>query len=190
MKRKRIRAALLCALLFLALWRDTLGLLRLTLLCAALHEAGHILAYRAVCGAWPALRLGMGGAALQCGFMGRDQEAFVVCAGPCTNFLCALLALALIQAQASYGAYAFAAVNLCTGCYNLLPLGMLDGARLLQLCLPARLLPLADAAEQLARTLVCAAGVTIALAARTAPGDLRLAALLAAGYLAMGTRRS
>lgn len=187
---KRVRAALLCALLFLALWWDSLGLLRLTLLCAALHEGGHLLAYRAACGAWPALRLGLGGAALQCGFLSKDQEAFVVCAGPCVNFLCALIALAAVQARASYGAYAFAAVSLCTGCYNLLPLGMLDGARLLQLFLPARLLPLADAAERLTRALACAAAVTFALAARIAPADLRLAALLAAGYLMMGARRS
>lgn len=183
---KRGRAALLCALLFLALWRDSMGLLRLTLLCAALHEAGHILAFRCVCGAWPVLRPGFGGAALQCGLMSREQETMVVCAGPCVNFVCALAALAVVQARASYGVYAFAAVSLCTGCYNLLPLGMLDGARLLQLFLPAWWLPLADTAGRLTRTLVCAAGVTFALAARDAPPDLRIAAVLAAGYLTLG----
>ena len=63
--------------------------------------------------------------------MPRTQELWVLAAGPLANFIMAALLLQLHR-QASYALYFLAAVSLCTGVYNLMPFGVLDGARLLQ----------------------------------------------------------
>ncbi|MFQ9678706.1 MAG: M50 family metallopeptidase [Ruthenibacterium lactatiformans] len=64
------------------------------------------------------------------------HELWVLAAGPLANFIMAALLLQLHR-QASYALYFLAAVSLCTGVYNLMPFGVLDGARLLQNLLPA-----------------------------------------------------
>ncbi|MEG1070019.1 MAG: hypothetical protein RSE27_07420, partial [Ruthenibacterium sp.] len=43
-----------------------------------------------------------------------------------------------MQHSASYRLWFLLCVSFCTGCYNLLPFGVLDGARLLKSITPAR----------------------------------------------------
>ncbi len=125
---------LLFAAAFLLGW-DGSGLLRLGLLCALLHEAGHVLAFRALLGRWPCVVVGLTGLRipLRGVFLRRRQELWLAAAGPLANLAGCLAALAwMAAAGAALGGYWFAAVNLLVGAANLLPLPGLDGARILQ----------------------------------------------------------
>lgn len=179
------RALLLGGLLFIGFLYDSMGFLRMALLCSFLHEAGHVLVFVLCTGHWPKLRLGFGGIALSgAQQLGRKQELAVLCAGPAANFLFAAGLYCLAQQRASYGVYFLAAVSFCTGAYNLLPLELLDGGRILQNLASGRHAPLAARVQRWALVLFCAvcaaAGFCSALEWRA-----RIAALLAAAYIAM-----
>ena len=128
------RPLLLLTLLILLLLRDHSGLARTALLASVLHETGHVLAYWCLRRELPALSLSPCGIALrwQSGIGETPRRHLLVAAaGPAVNLLLCAGALTLMQVQASYWGYTFAGVNLCTGLFNLLPLGGLDGARIL-----------------------------------------------------------
>ena len=93
----------------------------------------------------------------------------------------ALLFLQLHR-QASYALYFLAAVSLCTGVYNLMPFGVLDGARLLQNLLPAEKQDALRRAQRLLLCLFCAAALGFALLGGM-PRGARAAAFLGPGYL-------
>ena len=80
------------------------------------------------------------------------------------------------------GVYFFAAVHLCMGLYNCLPFGVLDGARLLALMVPAQGLP---ALARIQRALLAAFFLLAGLAALLVPlpFQARCAAALAPCYL-------
>ncbi|MDD4850228.1 MAG: peptidase [Gemmiger sp.] len=112
---------------------DGLGLARMGLACALLHEGGHVAAYWLLLRCPPRLELSafgicmrMGGVALPPG-----QELLLALAGPLANALLCLGALAGMQRVwgYSYGGYWFAAVNCLVGGCNLLPVPGLDGPR-------------------------------------------------------------
>lgn len=137
MGKGRLRAARPLLALFwytlLLMW-DSTGLLRLGLAAALLHELGHVAVYWALLRRLPritvslwGLCLSMGGAALTPG-----QTLLLAAAGPAAN--AALAAAALLGMGLwgyTYGGYWFAAVNLLTGGFNLLPVPGLDGAVML-----------------------------------------------------------
>ena len=75
-----------------------------------------------------------------------------------------------------------AAVSLCTGVYNLMPFGVLDGARLLQNLLPAEKQDALRRAQRLLLCLFCAAALGFALLGGM-PRGARAAAFLGPGYL-------
>ena len=118
---------------------DHTGFARLGLLAALLHEWGHILVYRRLSGHWPRLRWAGFGVALAIGeteFCPREQF-LLAAAGPCANFLWAAGAWVWVtQIRAGYYPAFFAAANVCVGAFNLLPVGPLDGNRML--CLGKR----------------------------------------------------
>lgn len=125
-----ITLACLCAgLLF-----DPAGFLRLALLASFIHEAGHIVFYIICKFKLPKLTLTAGGISLNStADLTLKQDFVVTLSGPLFNFAAAIIISLLIQNKASYMLYFFAAVNICIGVYNLLPIGVLDGARLLML---------------------------------------------------------
>lgn len=187
------RAMLLGGLLFIGFLYDSMGFLRMALLCGFLHEAGHVLVFLLCTGRWPKLCLGFGGIALSgAQALGRKQELAVLCAGPAVNFLFAAVLYGIAQQRASYGVYFLGAVSFCTGAYNLLPLEVLDGGRILQNLAAGRHTSLAVRLQRWVLFLFClvcaAAGCCSALEWRA-----RIAALLAAAYIAVqewGPKRS
>ena len=174
---------LLCACLAAGLLFDPMGFLRMALVCSVIHEAGHVLVYFLCARRLPRLRPGLGGVSLEeGGMLTAGQDMAVLCAGPAANFLFSSALYVCALRQARYGFYFLAAVSLCTGLYNLLPLGVLDGTRILQNLLnPAQLVCLAQAQRGLL-VLLFFAGIGIALCAPLPPAA-RVAALLAPGYL-------
>ena len=133
-----VQPVLLCACLAAGLLFDPMGFLRMTLVCAFVHESGHVLAYMLCAHKLPGLHFSAGGIGLSgAEQLPRTQELWVLAAGPLANFIMAALLFLQLHRQASYALYFLAAVSLCTGVYNLMPFGVLDGARLLQNLLPA-----------------------------------------------------
>ena len=183
MKRTSVQPVLLCACLAAGLLFDPLGFLRMALACAAVHESGHVLVYILCTHKWPKLRFSAAEITLFGAHrLSRAQELWVLAAGPMANFILAAALLLRVQCRASYRLYFLAAVSLCTGLYNLLPFGVLDGARILQNLLPAEK---QDALQRAQRTLLCVfTAVLLFLALR---GDLpfgaRTAAFLGPGIL-------
>ena len=132
-----VQPVLLCACLAAGLLFDPMGFLRMTLVCAFVHESGHVLAYMLCAHKLPGLHFSAGGIGLSgAEQLPRTQELWVLAAGPLANFIMAALLFLQLHRQASYALYFLAAVSLCTGVYNLMPFGVLDGARLLQNLLP------------------------------------------------------
>ena len=115
---------------------DGTGILRVGLLCALLHESGHVLVYRLLWGRWPDLKIAPWGVCLLLrGVMpSPGQELALAAAGPGVNLLGCWAVLAAMQAAGhfSYLGYWFASTNLLVAGLNLLPLPGLDGARILQ----------------------------------------------------------
>lgn len=130
----RLRAPLVTLfLLALSLLYDHTGMLRWGLLCAALHETGHLLAWGVLVRRMPRLEVSalgiclcMRGVALP-----PAQEKILAAAGPMTNLLlCAAWVWFMDRWGYTYAGYWFVSANLLLGLFNLLPLPGLDGARL------------------------------------------------------------
>lgn len=182
-RTERLGAAVFLAIAALGMIFDSVDLWRMTLCASALHEVGHILCYFLCTGRRPAVRLRAGGVCLrgaEC--LPRTAETLVLCAGPAVNLAAAGVCLAAARARASYAVYFFGAVNLCVGTYNLLPLGTLDGGRLLRLLVPVRY---ESAAAWAQRAFAAAAAVLLLFAAYrgTLPVPARASAAAAALYL-------
>lgn len=112
---------------------DTQMLFPLALSAAAVHEAGHWAAIRAVHGRIQLLRLSAVGAELQLeGTLSYARELVCALAGPAVNLFVAFLA-------AKAGWDVFAGLNLALGTFNLLPVSALDGGRVFN-CISAMLL--------------------------------------------------
>lgn len=133
--RIHLRAPLpLLFFLTFALALDGTGIVRIGLLCALLHEGGHLFLYYRLWRRWPDLELSpFGICLLQRGLsMTPQQEFLLAAAGPLANLLCCCAVLGWMQmTHYSYAGYWFASTNLLVGCANLLPLPGLDGQRLL-----------------------------------------------------------
>lgn len=105
---------------------DTQGLLPLGVFAAGAHELGHWLVIR-LCGAHVTrLRLSAVGAQMRvAGTLSYPAELCCALAGPAVNLLLAF-------AAARHGRLVFAGMNLAQGLFNLLPVGVLDGGRVLR----------------------------------------------------------
>lgn len=124
---------LLCGVLYLLLYFDASGFLRMGLWAAFLHELGHIVVYCIQKGELPVVEVTMTGFCMRTdGELTAWQRFWLASAGPGTNFvLTVLLSLRLAQ-QATIKGSAFWAANLLTGLFNLLPVPPLDGAQMLE----------------------------------------------------------
>lgn len=178
-----VQPIFLCACLAVGLLFDPMGFLRMALLCSVVHELGHVVAYWGATGRFPPLQLSVGGIALKkIHFLSLRQESVVLMAGPAANFIFAAVLYGVAMHKASYGVYFLAAVSFCTGMYNLLPIGVLDGARLLQNLFPAHYQTKILRAERFMAVLLSAAIVPLLAIAPLTP-TARAAVILAAGYL-------
>ncbi len=123
---------LLCGVVYLLLYFDASGFLRLGLLAAILHELGHILVYCLQQRHLPVIEVTMTGFCMRTAGKGQSprQRFLLAAAGPGVNFaLAGIWALRLGQAATIRGS-AFWAANLLTGLFNLLPIPPLDGAQM------------------------------------------------------------
>lgn len=139
MRRLRLRQPVLgLAALWFVLYRDYSGLVRVGLLAALLHECGHVAVWLVMTKSLPVLSFSLRGIGLDASaaYLTRRQTFLLALAGPLTNLLLCAAALGKMQLAASYWGYFFAAANLATGLFNLLPVGDLDGRRMLQSILP------------------------------------------------------
>ena len=123
---------LLCGALYVLLYFDASGFLRLGLLAAFLHEWGHIGVYLALFGQFPVIEVTLTGFCIRT--RGRKmtlwQTALLAAAGPAVNFVLAGLWILRLEQRATIRASAFLAANLLTGAFNLLPIPPLDGAQM------------------------------------------------------------
>lgn len=123
---------LLCGVVYLLLYFDASGFLRLGLLAAILHELGHIFVYCIQQRHLPVIEVTMTGFCMRtAGERLSPRRRFVLAAaGPAVNFLLAgVWALRLAQTATIRGS-AFWVANLLTGLFNLLPVPPLDGAQM------------------------------------------------------------
>ena len=147
--------------LLLAAWlnyADDQGVLPGILLSCALHELGHLAVLSLLNVPVKRIRVTTVGAEI-CVQVGMSYwgELLVVLAGPAVNFLLAAL---LCRVP---GGETLAGMNLVLGCFNLLPVGRLDGGRALKCLLALAAGPelgelLAQLFSCLAVFVLCAAG--------------------------------
>lgn len=113
-------AAALC-LLGLTAQRDIVPAF---LAAMAAHEAGHLIALRALGGRICTVRLGFFDARIVSSLLGYRQEMLAALAGPFVSALCGVLFQKRLPS--------FAAISLLLGAFNLLPVWPLDGGRALR----------------------------------------------------------
>lgn len=133
--RLHLRAPLaVLALLAFALVWDGNGILRMGLLCAFLHESGHLVMFHLLRGYWPDLQISPFGLCLllRGAPLRAEQELLLAAAGPLVNLLlcCGILWWMQCTGCYRYAGYWFACTNLLVGGANLLPLPGLDGERI------------------------------------------------------------
>ena len=123
---------LLCGALYLLLWSDASGFLRIGLYAAVLHELGHILVYLALFRRLPVIEVTMTGFCMRTRgqALTRGQTFLLAAAGPGTNALLAAVWAVRMEQYATIRDSAFLAANVLTGAFNLLPIPPLDGAQL------------------------------------------------------------
>ena len=122
---------LLCGTLYLLLWSDASGFLRIGLYAAVLHELGHILVYLALFRRLPVIEVTMTGLCMRTRgqALTRGQTFLLAAAGPGTNALLAAVWAVRMEQYAAIRDSAFLAANVLTGAFNLLPIPPLDGAQ-------------------------------------------------------------
>ena len=123
-----------CALLYILLYFDGSGFLRLGLLAAALHELGHILVFLLLFGRLPVVEVTALGLCMQTRGvrLAPGRRFLLAAAGPGMNALLAGVWYARASARLTVWDAAFLAANILTGAFNLLPVPPLDGAQMLR----------------------------------------------------------
>ena len=108
---------LLCGVLYVLLWFDVSGFLRLGLCTAFLHEWGHILVYWAMFRTFPTIEVTLTGFCMRTRgrSMTPQQTFWLAAAGPLTNVLLAALWAVRLEQEATIRGSAFWAANLLTG---------------------------------------------------------------------------
>ncbi len=124
----------LCGALYVLLYFDANGFLRLGLLAAFLHEWGHILIYCILLRRFPVIEVTMTGFCMRMDAPARALSPgrlfCLAAAGPAVNFLLAGLWAAQLGQRMTIRGSAFWAANLLTGAFNCLPVPPLDGAQM------------------------------------------------------------
>ena len=125
---------LLCGVVYLLLYFDASGFLRLGLLAAILHELGHIFVYCIQQRHLPVIEVTMTGFCMRTRgqALARGQTFLLATAGPGTNALLAAVWAVRMEQSATIRDSAFLAANVLTGAFNLLPIPPLDGAQMVR----------------------------------------------------------
>ena len=140
-------------------YRDTQGLVLPAMCAAAVHELGHWVAIRLLGGRVERLRLCAVGAEMKLGSsLSYVRELLCAIAGPASSLLLAWAAARF----GGEGAFVFAGMSLVLGCFNLLPLSVLDGGKSL-LCV-TRLLLGPDRAQRIQQVIDRASAAVVLLA--------------------------
>lgn len=123
---------LLCGVVYLLLYFDASGFLRLGLLAAILHELGHIFVYCIQQRHLPVIEVTMTGFCMRTAGerLSPRQRLVLAAAGPAVNFLLAGVWVLRLSQTTTIRGSAFWAANLLTGLFNLLPIPPLDGAQI------------------------------------------------------------
>ncbi|MBQ8407715.1 MAG: hypothetical protein IJY39_02490 [Clostridia bacterium] len=133
MRKKRFLAEPLALLFVLGLVVcDRSGIALMTVLAAALHECGHLLAARLLHIPLQSMRLDLLGARLEVGgrAIGYGEEWLLAAAGPLASLLSSIVAAPLWGSGRH--AVIFSCASLLLGVLNLLPIRTLDGGRMLE----------------------------------------------------------
>lgn len=140
--RIEIHAQSLPLLLFLcalALRRDHTGVMRMGILCAVLHECGHLAVWYILMQRPAKIVISPIGIRLSMRdvFLSSAQELLLAAAGPLVNLILSAAAILWMEYPGGYSGrvWNFAAVNLLLGAFNLLPLPGLDGAHIVRILL-------------------------------------------------------
>ena len=130
----------LCGLLYLLLYFDSSGFLRVGLLAAFLHECGHILVYWRFKHQLPVIAVTMTGFCMRTRGAGLTaaQALLLAAAGPGANLLLAGIWYEQMNRRATLWGTAFLAANCLTAAFNLLPIPPLDGAQILHAAVQLR----------------------------------------------------
>ena len=139
---------------------------------AAVHEAGHLAALRALGAPVREVRLCLTGAVIEADAsrLGFGSEALAAASGPAAGLLLALASARICPELAGTSA--------ALSALNLLPCGSLDGGRMLRAALSAAFSP--DAAEKAVTALTCVCAACFAGLAVLAPSPAASVTLLAA----------
>lgn len=129
-----------CLLLTLLLFLDDDNIVPWALLACLLHELGHLCAIHLMGGRVAAFRLSVIGAEMiptHVRLFSYREELLIAAAGPLASLLIALVAASLAGGVGQFegSAFLFAGLNLAVGVFNLLPIGPLDGGRILRILL-------------------------------------------------------
>ena len=126
-------------ILSLALLLDGVGIVKLTIFAAILHECGHILAYILLLKKIPVIRFSISGISMQFPQQQQKNEVLIIISGPLVNFIiCALCYVYIVQVALTSFSLVFFMVNLVLGVLNSLPISFLDGGRLIITILPIK----------------------------------------------------
>lgn len=126
---------LLCGGLLLLFYWDSMGWMKISLLVSVLHELGHAILYRRLCGQWPEIEVGFTGFCICSAdqFLSREKELLITLAGPAVNLFLAGVTYIMMQQRSTLRRMAFLWANLLIGGFNLLPVPPLDGWNILRL---------------------------------------------------------
>ena len=135
---------------------DTTGFALMSLAVCLIHETGH-LAAMIITGRKPDSILFRAGGVKISAATGSDS-VFVLIAGSAVN-IGLFLALYFTLPKTDINPVMFAVLNLVIGVFNLLPIGCLDGSRLLALIIPEKPLKVIRVLSVIAVTVAIAAGL-------------------------------
>lgn len=126
---KHVRVELSCGFLVWLAWLNFLdrrNIVPMALLACFLHEMGHLFAVVQLNGMIHSIKVTAAGAQMELSHpLGYKQELLAALAGPGVNII-----LSVMFAQWQWG-YLFSGLNLALACLNLIPIGNLDGGRIL-----------------------------------------------------------
>lgn len=172
-----------CAFLVVVFFDGT-GIVQWSLLAILLHEAGHIMLYNLLHCGRPILQIGWGGIALHWNTSGIPvhRQVMILLAGPLINIAAAILSFIICTQSFRLTVVLFGGINLLLGLFNLLPLGFLDGGRLLELFLSALLPANRTETVLLLFQTICLILISLFLLFFTTEWTTRIALLLFLGY--------
>ncbi len=118
----------------LMLLLDKSGTAVSALVCCVLHEFGHLLCLFALSAPPERVTLGAFGMRIDksSAELSYQYETVTALAGPAINFLLALILFAVSKTANAPWLLTSAALNLCTGLFNIIPVEPLDGGRALK----------------------------------------------------------